>query len=114
MKKLIMLSIFALGTVSSFAGNGETEIASKEFSSVSSDLNEEFSNGDLYRIDIKITWTCSGGLANSSFKTAIEQTACLDATQLASVKSMYLMLYQTMYPDVCNVEVYEHFIDSCL
>lgn len=117
MKKLIIMSVFAMCTMISFAGNGQKELADKAFNEVkienSLESDAAFNTGNVYKIDIRIFWVCSGGMSNDSFQTAIEQTNCLDATQLANVKAMYLMLYQTMYPDVCNIMVYDTLLYSC-
>jgi len=119
MKKLIIMSVFALCSMISFAGNGQKELADKTFNEVkienssASESDANFNTGNVYKIDIRIFWVCSGGMSNDSFQTAIDQTACLDATQLANVKAMYLMLYQTMYPDVCNIVVYDTLLYPC-
>ncbi len=120
MKKIIIMSIFALCTMISFADNGQKELADKTFNEVkienssASESDANFNTGNVYKIDIRIFWKCypTGGHTDS-FVTAIEQTTCLDATQLANVKAMYLMLYQTMYPDVCDIMVYDTLLYSC-
>lgn len=94
MKKLIMMSIFALGTITAFAGNGEKEIASKR---ITEDSQEFFTTHKKYRIEIWY-YISDGTYATSHGQTVIPETQCLDDTNIEILRSSLETAYQAMNP----------------
>lgn len=121
MKKLIMMSVFVLGSMTSFADNGEKNFTLEKLNVITvkntstADSQEFFNHTAYYTIVARIFVCGSGNIGTDWFETVIPQTNCLDTTQLATAITTYEYLYNTVYyPDSCRVEITAHKIDDCI
>lgn len=112
MRNLIMMSVFALGSMISFANNGEKEIKSEKLNaeienSVTTESQEFFNHTSNYEIIAQIFVCGSNGTGTNWFETASgpNGTGCVDATQLAAIISTYETLYGITHPDACDVKL---------
>lgn len=108
MKKFIMMSVFALGTITASAGNGEKEIEKDVFkvekaqNSFSTDSERLLSTTSVYSISARV-FVC-GSEHSTDFIEYIQDSQCITLDQLESIKTMYHTLYSTIYyPTSCNI-----------
>lgn len=122
MKKLIMVGVLALGSLVSFAGNGQKEISLQKFNDVkvenalTSESQEFFNHTANYHIVARIFVCGPGNIGTDWFETATgpNGTGCVDATQLASIITLYENLYGITHADACNVMIFAEKIDDCI
>ncbi len=117
MKKIITLSVFTLGSMVSFAGNGEKDFALENFSALTAEKvltkesQEFFNHTAYYDLTARVV---TGTPTNSIIQLIpITETNCIDATQLASLITAYESVYAIMYPDASSVTVTATKIDDC-
>jgi len=116
-----MMSMFALGTITAFAGNGEREIALEKFNDLtvenqSNDSKDFFNHTANYVLSARIFICGPGNVGTDYFVTATgpNGTGCVDATQLASLITLYENMYAITHPGACNVIIYSDKIDDCI
>ncbi|MDR6969518.1 hypothetical protein J2X31_003551 [Flavobacterium arsenatis] len=124
MKKLIVMGVFALGSMVSFADNGQKELILEKFNAVitANSLTVESQESSVsstasYEITIWIT-ICEtlgdGSTAETSYGIPTgNPTPCLDANGLAFIKTNYETLYLFMYPNACKIEARETLLEIC-
>ena len=125
MKKLIVMSVFALGSMVSFASNGQKELVLENFNALTSGKHliatesQEFSASSTATYEIVVWITIcetfedgSIGEINYGMPTG-NTTPCFDAVQLASLKAMYESMYWMMYPNACDIDARETLVIEC-
>lgn len=125
MKKLLVISLFALGFLVSFADNGQKEFILEKFNPVTAEnpltvVESQESSASptaIYEIVIWIT-ICEtfedGSIGKISYGIPTgNPLVCMDATTLASIKAMYESMYWMMYPNACDIDARETLLDDC-
>src|SRR5690606_32358191 len=77
---------------------------------------EFFNHTSNYRIIARIFICGPGNTGTDYFETATgpNGTGCVDATQLASIITLYENMYAITHPDACDVVIYAEKIDDCI
>lgn len=103
MKKLFLMSVFALGSMASFAGNGEKEIENYNFKDYSlqtqlvQDANDFFEVKSQYRIVIwRYFWDPVSGHGSSYGQVAIASTPCYTEAEAETFRAGIEAVYQSM------------------
>lgn len=122
MKNLIMMSVFVLGSMTSFTGNGEKDFTLEKLNVITventstADSQEFFNHTAYYTIVARIFVCGSGYIGTDWFETASgpNGTGCVDTTQLAAIIALYESLYAITHIDSCKVEITAHKREDCI
>jgi len=121
MKKLITLSLFALSSMASFAGNGEKDLMLDKFNTLMDEnvltveSQEDLNPTATYEIQVRIYICGPDNIGTDWFETATgpNGTGCIDENQLEVIKTTYENLYRIYYPEACGVGAYATKLDDC-
>ncbi|GEM_PF-1065627 len=103
MKKLILMSLFALSTIFSFAGNGEKEIANYDFKGINITTHVLDNSNDLFEIKHQYQiviwrsfWDPVSGNGSSYGQVAIASTPCFTEAEAENFRAGIEAVYQSM------------------
>ena len=126
MRNLILISVCALGSMVSFAGNGNKDkevklekTTTQNVENLCAENSQEFFNHTANYAIVAHVYSCpaEGGVNTIDYFETLSGangTGCVDDAQLASMIALYEGIADLMYPDACDIDVFAVKLYDCV